>query len=339
MTEREARYQGTGRIDVVEAPAKVPGPGQVRVLVQRCGICGSDLHTFRGHGMMPPGCPGHEMSGIIDAVGAGARGVHEGDRVTIEPVVRCGTCRYCLAGDYHLCPRLEFVGLGIAGGMATHVVAADYSAFALPADVDFALGALAEPAAVAIHAARLGGVREGSRVVVAGAGTIGLLSAAAARHLGASFVAISARHPHQRALAQALGVDEVLSPDDLGAASETPDVIIETVGGEASTVNDAVFAIGRGGTIVIVGLFEKTPEFQPLIMLVKEVRMVGSMIYNRPAQGRADFDVALELLASRSQALRRLVTHTFDLSDIQKGFETAADKTSGAVKVMLAPNG
>lgn len=338
MSEREARYQGPGRIDVVEAPAKVPGPGQVRVLVQRCGICGSDLHTFRGHGMLPPGCPGHEFSGVVDAAGAGARGVREGDRVTIEPLVRCGTCRHCLAGDYHLCPRLEFVGLGMPGGMATHVVAPDYAAFALPPDVDFDLGALAEPTAVAIHAARLGGVREGSRVLVAGAGTIGLLSAAAARHLGAGFVAISARHPHQRALAESLGVDQVVSPDDLGAAGE-PDVVIETVGGDASTVNDAVFAVGRGGTIVIVGLFERTPEFQPLIMLVKEVRMVGSMVYNRPAHGRADFEVALDLLGTHAQQLRRLVTHTFDLADIQKGFETAADKRSGAIKVMLAPNG
>ncbi len=338
MMEREARYQGLGRIGVVEVAATTPGPGQVRVSVQRCGICGSDLHAFRGRGMLPPSCPGHEMSGIIDAVGPGARGVREGDRVTIEPLSRCGRCRHCLAGDYHLCGGLQFLGLGLAGGMATHLLAPDYTAFALPADIDFELGALSEPTAVAVHSARLAGVRDGSRVLVLGAGTIGLLAAAACRHLGAGFVAITARHPQQRALAEALGVDQVLSPDDSGSVSETPDAVIETVGGEATTVSDAVYAVARGGTVVIVGLFEKTPVFEPLIMLVKELRLVGSMVYNRPASGGADFEVALDLLSSKAQVLRGLITHTFNLSNIQEGFETAADKKSGAVKVLIAPN-
>ncbi|MBI5504150.1 MAG: alcohol dehydrogenase catalytic domain-containing protein [Deltaproteobacteria bacterium] len=337
--ERQARYQGPGRIGVVEAATPVPGLGQVRLRVQRCGICGSDLHAFRGRGMLPPSCPGHEMSGIIDAVGARARGVREGDRVTIEPLSRCGKCAYCLAGDYHLCPGLEFVGLGLAGGMATHVLAPDYTTFALPREVDFELGALAEPTAVAVHAARLGGVTKGSRVLVLGAGTIGLLAAAACGHAGAGFVAITARHPHQRALAEAIGVDQVLHPDEVGSLGEPPQTVIETVGGEATTVSDAVYAAARGGSVVIVGLFEKTPAFEPLIMLIKELRLVGSMVYNRPRGAGADFEVALELLSSRAQVLRRLITHTFDLEDIQKGFETASDKHSGAVKVLLAPNG
>jgi len=339
VTDTEARYQGPGRIGVVETISATPGPGQVRVRVQRCGICGSDLHAFRGHGMMPPNCPGHEMSGVVDAVGAGVRAVREGDRVAIEPLSRCGQCRYCMAGNYHLCAGLEFLGLGLAGGMATQLLAPDYTTFALPSQVDFTLGALAEPTAVAVHAVRLGGVREGSRVLVLGAGTIGLLTAAACRHLGAGFVAITARHPQQRALAATLGVDQVLGPDDYGAVSETPEAVIETVGGEATTVSDAVYAAARGGSVVIVGLFEKTPAFEPLIMLIKELHLVGSMVYNRPQPGRADFEVALDLLASKAQTLRALVTHTFDLADVQQAFETAADKHSGAVKVLLAPNG
>lgn len=335
----QAHYEAVGKIGLRETATADPLPGQLRVRVQRCGICGSDLHVFRGHSALPAICPGHEISGIVDAVGHGAVGVREGDRVAIEPLSRCGRCRHCLAGNYHLCAKVDLFGVGLDGGMATSVLVPDHAAFVLPSAVDFELGALTEPAAVAVHAARLGGVRGGSRVLVLGAGTVGLLAAAAAQHLGASFVAITARHPHQRDLAEALGVDQVLDPADLRPLGERPDSVLETVGGEATTVADGVRAVQRGGSVVIVGLFEKSPVFDPLTMLMKEVRLIGSMVYNRPPSGGADFDVALDLLASRGETLRRLVTHTFALSDIQKGFETAADKKSGAIKVLLSPAG
>lgn len=335
--ELEARYREAGRIEVVAAETRVPAAGQARVRIERCGICGSDLHVFRGHSALPTVCPGHEMSGIVDGVGSEVAGVREGDRVAVEPLLRCGTCRRCRAGDYHLCGRLSLCGVTAPGGMASHVVVPAYTLFALPAAVDFELGALAEPTAVAVHAARLGGVAKGSRVLVLGAGTIGLVAVAAARHLGASFVAVTARHPHQRALATALGADQVLDPADLTPLAEKPDAVLETVGGQATTVADGVLAVARGGTVVMIGLFEKAPVFDPMAMIVKEVRLVGSMVYNTPTRSAADFDVALEVLAERADAMPALVTHTFPLVEAQRGFATAADKTSGAVKVMLAP--
>ncbi|HEY2775114.1 MAG TPA: alcohol dehydrogenase catalytic domain-containing protein [Candidatus Binatia bacterium] len=337
MTGIEARYEAAGRIGVREVELGAPGAGEVRVRVLRCGICGSDLHAFRGRAELPLDCPGHEMSGIVDAVGPGARGVREGDRVAVEPLRRCGDCRHCLAGNYHLCGRLALSGVTAPGGMASAIVVPDYALFALPSSLDFALGALAEPMAVSVHAARLGGAGPGSRVLVLGAGTIGLVAVAAARHLGAEYVAISARHPQQKKLAAALGADEILDPEQLRPSGEKPDVVIETVGGTASTVGDAMLAVARGGTVVVVGLFEKTPVFDPGVMILKEVRMVGSMVYNHPPGGAADFAIALDVIADRAQALRALVTHTFALEDVQRAFETASDKASGAVKVMLAP--
>jgi 2-desacetyl-2-hydroxyethyl bacteriochlorophyllide A dehydrogenase len=333
----EARYDRAGRLSVHEVDAAPPGPGQVRVRVERCGVCGSDLHVFRGHSPLPPGCPGHEISGVVDALGAGVSGLREGDRVAVEPVLRCGQCRYCRAGSYHLCSRLGLCGVTEPGGMATQILVPAACAFALPSAVDFELGALAEPVAVAVHGARLGGVTKGSRVLVLGAGTIGLVAAAAARHLGAAHVAISARHPQQRRLAEGLGVDEVLDPTSLRGRGEKPDVVLETVGGEATTVADGLLAVARGGTIVVIGLFEKTPVFDPGVLVLKEVRLIGSMVYNRPPGAAADFEVALECLAENAAALRTLVTHTFALRDVQQAFETAADKASGAVKVLVAP--
>jgi 2-desacetyl-2-hydroxyethyl bacteriochlorophyllide A dehydrogenase len=335
--EIEAHYEAVGKIGVRETPITHPAAGEVRVAIRCCGICGSDLHTFRGHSPLPPACPGHEMSGIVDAVGSGGTGVREGDRVAIEPLRRCGECRHCAAGNYHLCGRLDVHGVTRPGGMASHVVVPDYTLFPLPTALDYALGALAEPTAVAVHAARLGGVGAQSRVLVLGAGTIGLVAAAAARHLGASYVAISARHPQQRKVAEALGVDEVLDPAKLRLSGEKPDVVLETVGGDATTVADGMLAVARGGTLVVIGVFEKTPAFDPGIMLIKEVRMIGSMVYNRPPTGIADFELALECIEAHADALRSVVTHTFPLADVQRAFETASDKKSGAIKVMLAP--
>lgn len=332
----ELRAPAAGRIEVVEGRRNDPGPGEVRVAVQRCGICGSDLHWFLGHQMLPPVCPGHEISGVVDAIGVGVSGLREGDRVAVEPLVRCGECTLCRCGDYHLCARLQIPGITAAGGMASSLVVPAYSLFPLPASIDFELGALAEPTAVTVHALRLANVGPGSRVLVLGAGTIGLLTAAAARHLGAEFISITARHEHQRQSALRLGCDEVLSPDSACDVSGHPGAVIETVGGTASTVDDAVSVVARGGTVIVVGLFDQAPAFNPLVFIMKEVRIVGSMVYNRKA-GRADFDIALDLLADRSSELRSLVTHVVALRDAQAAFATAADKKSGAVKVMLNP--
>jgi 2-desacetyl-2-hydroxyethyl bacteriochlorophyllide A dehydrogenase len=282
-------------------------------------------------------CPGHEISGVVEALGRDVRGWSEGDRVTIEPIVRCGACDYCRRGDYHLCSRIQFHGVTLPGGMATSVVVPAYTLFKLPAAVDFELGALTEPTAVTVHALRLGGVKKGSRVLVLGAGTIGQLAAASARHLGADSVAITARHAHQREAARRLGCDQVLDPERAAELDPRPHVVIETVGGTAETLGDGIDAVARGGSVIVVGLFDHAPRFDALKTLLKEVHVVGSMVYNRPGK-TADFDTALEILADRGEDLRHLVTHVFPLANAQRAFETAADKTTGAVKVMLQPS-
>lgn len=330
------RAPSAGRIELVESPQRDPGRGCVKIRVRRCGICGSDLHFFVGRQAPPTVCPGHEFSGEIAALGADAHGWHEGDRVAVEPLTRCGRCARCRAGNYHLCSSVGLYGIHRDGAMASEIVVPTYTLFALPKEVDFALGALTEPLAVGVHALRLAPVSKGSRVLVLGAGTIGLLCAVAARHLGADHVAISARHPQQREAASRLGVDQVVNPDAVRDSSPQPDVVIETVGGNATTVADAVAAVGYAGSVVVVGLFETRLEFDPLTMMMKEVRMISSMVYNS-TDDQADFRIALDILSARSQDLRPLITHEFPLEQAQRAFETAADKTSGALKVMLEP--
>ncbi len=325
-----------GRIEIVESVDLVPGPGEVSVAVEGCGICGSDLHWFSGHSAVPTVCPGHEFSGRIDKVGPEAGDWTPGARVVVEPLRRCLACAECKAGDYHLCSSLGIHGVTHDGAMASHVAVPAYTLFEVPGALDPELAALTEPLAVCVHAMRLARVAAGSRVLVLGAGTIGLLSVLVAKAMGADFVAITARHPHQAEAAAGLGADQVLEPGAYLDTAEPCQAVIETVGGRAPTLDHAVRAVAKGGTIVIVGVFEETPSFHPLVFMMKEASMVSSMIYNRAGR-KADFDLALDALLSEGERLRPLITHRFPLSSVEEAFRTAADKGTGAVKVVVEP--
>jgi len=327
-----------GRIEVEDVPAPSPQTGEVLLRVSHCGVCGSDLHFFRGGMPLPTVCPGHEISAVVESTGTGVSRVHEGDRVAVEAITRCERCARCRSGDYHLCERLGLFGTHAPGGMAERMVTPAYCLYPLPDDVGLELGALTEPLAVAVHAARLAGVGPESSVLVLGAGTIGLLTVAACKHLRAGFVAVTARYPQQAARATSLGADQVLDPTHVAQCERAPDVAIETVGGRGDTVGDGVSAIARGGRVVVTGLFENTPAFSPLLLIVKEATIIGSMVYNLSG-GRHDFDIALEILSEHGASIAALITHRFALTDAQQAFDTAADKTSGAVKVLIAAAG
>ncbi len=333
----ELRARGLRHIEAVAAPRRDPGIGEVRIRIAGCGICGSDLHWFRGKLDRPPTCPGHEMSGTIEAIGSEVQGWREGDRVTVEPLARCGSCSRCARGDYQLCGRLGIYGVTLPGGMATTTVVPAYTLFRLPPSVDLAAGTLAEPLAVVVHALRVAESRPGEAVLILGAGAVGLLAIVAAQRLGAGFVAITARYGQQAEAARLLGADRVVAPDDVEQIRPRPATVIETVGGHATTLADGVSCVARGGTIAMVGLFDAAPSFDPMKLLVKEARIVGSSMYSRDRDGAADFEVALEILADRSSVLSRLLTHTLPLEQAQLAFEIAADKSRGAIKVMLAP--
>jgi L-iditol 2-dehydrogenase len=331
-----------GVIELRDVARPEPAPGEVVLRVRACGICGSDLHWFRGLSQPPSVCPGHEMAGEVAAVGAGVSAVREGDRVAVEPMETCRECAYCRAGVPQRCARLRILGMRRAGGLAEYVAVPGYALFALPAGLDFPVGALAEPMAICVHAVRAAAIGLGQRVLVLGAGSIGLLSVLAARAAGATSVWVTARHPHQAAAAARLGATRVFAATDEGSAerdaatkAEPIDAVIETVGGEAETISEAVRAIRPGGIVIMLGVFTTPPALPALALLAKEVRLAGTMMYDRRS-ARADFDVALELLASRREEVAPLVTHRIRLDDVQRAFDTAADKRAGAIKVSVA---
>jgi len=338
---RAAFCRGPGEIVLDEIARPEPGPGEVLVRVRNCGICGSDLHWYHDQMVIPAVCPGHEIAGEVAAAGADVATLREGDRVAIEGISSCGRCRYCLAGNYHCCTAIGVVGMTIPGGFADYVTMPARHCFVIPPDVEFATAALSEPLGVAVHGVRIAGLAIGQRVLVLGAGTIGLAAVVAARAGGAGEVLVTARRPQQRAAALALGADRVLDAADTSAlievAQEAPvDQVVETVGGTADTLDTAVAACRPGGTICVLGAFTGAPTFPALFVLAKELTVKGSFVYSR-AGARADFEIVQDLLRRQGSTIgRTLVTHRVPLAEIADAFRIASDKSTGSIKVSIA---
>ena len=341
-TMRAAVLSGPQAFEVQEVEAPEVQPGGVLVRVRNCGICGSDLHFYRGEFPAPTGLRmGHEIAGEVAAVGEGVTGLSAGQRVAVEPVEVCRTCVYCLTGRYQLCPERKFLGTMLPGAFAEYVHVPAYIVHPLPEGIDFEVGALVEPLAVAVHGLRQVGLSFGERVAVLGAGTIGLMALVGARALGASDVFITARYPHQIETARALGADHVVEANEnavqeLSAAfgARAPEVVVETVGGHADTPNEAVTLVQAGGRVSILGIFTGQPTLNAALAVLKEVQLFGGITYGRPGS-RSDFEVALEIVAQRADDLRRVITHRVALDDIGQGFATAADKSQRSIKVTV----
>jgi threonine dehydrogenase-like Zn-dependent dehydrogenase len=342
-TMRAALIRGRGKIEAGELERPEPGPGEVRVRVLACGLCGSDLHLF-GAGFLPEGhVPGHEIAGAIDALGPGVRGLERGARVAVEPLRSCGACARCAEGRDAICREGKVLGVHLPGGFAEHVVVPAQRAWRVPDDLPGPVAALAEPVAVAVHGVRRGALESGQRVLVLGAGNVGLLTLVAARRLGAGEVWISARHAHQAELARGLGADRVLREEEasplglaaLGASADI-DLVVETVGGGADTLRAACHAIRPGGTISVVGVFFRDPGIEPLPLFLKEGTLAWSNCYQRAA-GRADFAEAVAILDAERERLAALLTHSVPLGEIERAFALASDKASGAIKVSVLP--
>jgi 2-desacetyl-2-hydroxyethyl bacteriochlorophyllide A dehydrogenase len=340
---RAVRVAGPGVVALEEVARPTPGPDDVVVRVRACGICGSDLHWFHGTFPTPTVCPGHEIAGEVADVGSAVRDLRAGDAVALEGIVGCAACRYCQAGQYHLCQTLGILGMTIPGGFADYVRAPARHCFRTPPGLSPAVAALSEPLAVAVHGVRLAPVELGARVLVLGAGTIGLMAVVAARAGGAGEVVVTARRPQQREAARRLGADRVFGDDEAGAldafARESPiDLVIETVGGTADTLTTAAAACRPRGTICVLGVFTGTPALAVTRLVVKELTLKGSMVYNR-ANGRADFEITQDLLAREHARLESIVTHRVPLAAVASAFALAADKTSGCIKVTVTDGG
>jgi L-iditol 2-dehydrogenase len=321
-------------IGPVELPP--PGPGEVLLSVEACGICGTNLRAWIDPAGEPdpgasarPGANGHEVVGTTEA----------GERVVVEPLLAtaCGACRACSAGRPWFCRERRAIPVW---GFADAMTVPERAALPVPPALSPATASLAEPLACAVHAIRSswtarGGAFEGSSVAVLGAGVTGLLALVAARELGAGSVAVLARHDHQASAAQALGADAVVR-DGAELRGTRPAVVVEAVGGTADTFALALSIVAGGGELAVLGLFDEPQSLDPRRALFRELR-VGFPIAYGSSGGVADFDVALEILGRRHAELDRLVTHRFGLDRVADAFAAAADKSTGSLRVVVEP--
>ena len=310
---RAVRFAAEG-VEVVDVPA--PSGEGVKVRIRAAGICGSDLHMLE-HGYHPPVTLGHELAGELS----------DGTAVAIEPLVPCGTCELCIAGEYNLCRSAPAMIVGIMrdGGMADELLVPARCLVPLPAGVRVRDASLVEPLAVCVHGLRKVGVHGGQRVAVVGAGSIGLLAVAAARATGAE-VGLVARHDAQSAAGERLGA----SPAD-----GEYDVVVECAGTESALQKCCELA-KPGAALVLLSSYWEDIKLPGFMLMLKELRVQPSSMYGRHAAGR-DVDGAAALLAATPELPRAVITHRLPLDAAPEAFRIAQDRKAGAIKVVLEP--
>ncbi|MEW2353535.1 NAD(P)-dependent alcohol dehydrogenase [Spirillospora sp. NPDC029432] len=335
-SNRAAVLTGIGEIAVEEVPVPELAPDQILVRVDAVGVCGSDAHYFR-HGRIGsyvvtgPLILGHETAGTVVAAGPEAGGHQVGDRVAIEPGVPCGRCDICRRGRYNLCPDVAFHATPPVDGTLREYVAVrgDY-AFRLPDGVPVEQGALAEPLAVSVWACRKAGVAPGTRVLVTGAGPVGLLTAQTALAFGASSVVITDVDPAKRALAETLGAMTV-DATELGASAGEFDVHVECSGNPQAT-GDGIGRLARGGTAVLVGMGGDDALDVP-VSLIQERELVITGVFRY-----ADcFPTAIELIASGRVRVAELISGRYPLSEAGTAIDTAG--RASVCKTLILPQG
>ncbi len=303
------------RVVEVAEPEPRADADEVVLTVAAAGICGSDLHLLA---FGPSSTTmGHEIGGWLD-----------GRAVTFCPVVTCGTCAACRNGHSAICQVGSNAVYGIHrnGGMADRVVVERAAVVDLPDGFDPALASLVEPVAVGVHGTNAAQIEAGMRVAVVGAGTVGLVAAAVARHRGAE-VDIVARHPSQLAAAERLGVGT--------ATSGRYDVTVDAAG-TASAVALAAKLARPGATLLISGTYWGDVTMPGMVIQLKELRLLPVVYYGNH-EGEREIDVAAQVLADLPELEAALVTHRFPLDDVAEAFRVAADKSTGSIKVLLEP--
>jgi threonine dehydrogenase-like Zn-dependent dehydrogenase len=324
------------------APIPEPAPGQALVRSTLVGICGSDTHAIGGHHpfLTSRNLPGHEATGTVVALGDGIDSLSVGQRVLLKPNVSCGNCLNCAAGRSNACADLSWIGcdpsLGWAGAMADYFVAPERNLFTVPDGVDDRTAALVECLATPVHAVRISGAIKGSRVVVLGAGTIGVLCVVAARHAGAATVVVTDLDPGKLERAKRAGAHGAVragAPDVneqvLAQLGGSADVVLDCVTNERS-LNQAVALLRRAGTLAVVGVPPRDATLPMPLIQDWEIRVQGCAAYTE-----ADMQTALTIALNGGLPTDEIISQTFGLDAVAGAFAQAAADSSG--KVLVAP--
>jgi L-iditol 2-dehydrogenase len=331
-SNRSAVLNAPHDLTVEDRPVPVPGPHEVLVRVGAVGICGSDVHYYE-HGRIGPfvvEAPmviGHEAAGTVVDVGSEVDRSRIGEKVALEPGVPCRHCAQCLAGRYNLCPDVIFYATPPVDGAIAELVTLDADfAHPVPDGVDDEHAAMAEPVSVGVWASRKADVKPGDRVLVTGAGPIGLLAGQVARAFGAAVVTITDMSEFRLGVATKLGLDARPATEPL---TEEYDVLLECSGAPAA-VRSGMRALARAGRAVLVGMGpDEVPMDVPLIQ-TRELTVTGTFRYART------YPLALQLIGSGQVDVATLITHHFPLDQTEAAL-TLARREPESLKGIVRP--
>ena len=324
-----------------EAPP--PGPGEAKIAVSKGGICGSDLHYFHNGGfgnikLQEPMVLGHEVAGVITALGEGVSHLQLGDKVAVNPSMPCGTCQYCLSGQRNQCEDMRFFGSAMRfphqqGLFRQNVTLPAQQLYPLQPETDLTYAACAEPLAVCLHAVRQAGSLVGGNVLVSGCGPIGCLTVLAAARAGAQLITATDLSDAPLAIAAQVGAHRSINlnsqPDALAALAHgkgSQDVIFEC-SGSPKALASALEIIKPGGTIILVGLGGEVP-FPLNVAVAKEVKMMGSFRFDE------EFSHAADLIDRKVVDLKPFVSSVIPFGEATSAFELASLREK-SMKVQL----
>ncbi|WP_291383775.1 alcohol dehydrogenase catalytic domain-containing protein [Demequina sp.] len=334
---RRVHVPSEGVVTLVTEDTPVPEPHEALVATIVSGVCGSDTHAL--HGQHPaialPYYPGHEVVGVVVAVGADVTSVAVGDRVTPEPTLPCGTCKVCLAGHHNVCENLRFFGCGYReGGMADNFTCDASRLHKVPAEFTDHQAALIEPLSTPVHATGLAGDLSGKTVAILGSGTIGLLMLSAARAAGARKIVVTDVLADKRALAERAGADATVDAADPDVAAqvrealgESADAVFDCVAIQP-TVDAAVAMVAYGGVVVIVGVPAKPVTVNIPHLQDRQIALQGAATYLAE-----DYRRAMEIIGSGAVDAEAMVTKEFPVEQVSEAF--AASESGHEVKVLI----
>jgi L-iditol 2-dehydrogenase len=331
-------------LEIADLPNPTAGPDEVLVRVAACGICGSDVHGYDGSSgrRVPPIVMGHEAAGRIAAVGAGVTGFVEGDRVTFDSTIYCGTCGYCRRGEVNLCDQRQVLGVSCAdyrraGAFAEFVAVPSRIVYRLPDNLSFEEAAMLEAVSVAIHAVSLAQISADSTAFVVGAGMIGLLIVQALRAAGCSRVFAADIDKSRLKLAHDIGATAVIAAEAdvvaevLRLSGRTGvDVAMEAVGSN-ETVKASIESVRKGGTVVLVGNISPEVTLPLQRVVTRQIRLQGS------CASAGEYQRAMELLATGAIQVKTLITAIAPLDEGPQWFERLYAREANLMKVVLTP--
>ena len=328
---RAVQIQKPGVVDVGDLPDPRPGPDQVLVSVEVCGVCGTDLHIADGHFAPTPYpiVPGHEFAGTVIEVGTDvSTGVTVGTRVAVDPSLFCGYCAACRLGRGNLCANWGATGDTVDGAFAELVAVPAANAYPLPDTMSFEQGALVEPLSCAVHGIRRLGVEVGEKILVVGAGTMGLLLIALLARAGAHVVAVD-RVSAKLGLAENMGAERTTT--GIGELDgELFDAVVD-VTGVAPVIEEALDSVRRGGRFLVFGVApaDARVALSPFRIYNDEITVIGSMAVLH------SFGTALDLIARGTVHTDDLVSHRLPLEQYEQALEIV--RAGAGTKVQVLP--